>query len=71
MAEITRRRTGELRRKLFNILMAAPDGVQASAALQALASRVPLTPYEADSYEAGGVTDRHKPATAEPTGAVA
>ena len=26
MAEITRRRTGELLRKLFNILMAAPDG---------------------------------------------
>lgn len=54
MAEITRRRTGELLRELFNILMAAPDGVQASAALQALASRVTLTPYEADCYESGG-----------------
>ena len=53
MAEITRRRTGELLRELFNILMAAPDGVQASAALQALASRVTLTPYEADCYESG------------------
>lgn len=54
MAEITRRRTGELLRELFNILMAAPDGVQASAALQALASRVTLTAYEVDSYESGG-----------------
>lgn len=54
MAEITRRRTGELLRELFNILMAAPDGVQASDALKALAGRVKLTPYEADSYESGG-----------------
>ena len=54
MAEITRRRTGELLRELFNILMAAPEGVQASAALQALAGRVTLTPYEADSYDSGG-----------------
>ena len=54
MAEITRRRTGELLRELFNILMAEPDGVQASAALQALAARITLTPYEADSFESGG-----------------
>lgn len=54
MAEITPRRTGELLRELFSILMAAPDGVQASAALQALANRVILRPYEADSYESSG-----------------
>lgn len=54
MAEITRRRTGELLRELFSILMAEPDGLQASTALQALASRVTLTPYEADTYESGG-----------------
>ena len=54
MAEVTRRRTGELLRELFTILMAASGGVQASAALQALASRFTLTPYEADSYESGG-----------------
>lgn len=54
MAEITRRRTGELLRELFSILIAEPSGLQASAALQALASRVTLTPYEADSYESGG-----------------
>lgn len=54
MAEITRRRTGELLRELFKILMAAPDGVRASEALQEVAKRVNLTPYEADSYESGG-----------------
>lgn len=35
MAEVTRRRTGELLRELFHILMADPEGVRASAALQA------------------------------------
>lgn len=54
MAEITRRRTGELLRELFNILMTQPGGLQASAALHALAERVTLTPYEADTYESGG-----------------
>ena len=54
MAEITRRRTGELLRELFKLLMAAPEGLQASAALAALAERVTLTPYEADSYDSGG-----------------
>lgn len=54
MAEITRRRTGELLRELFSILMATPAGLQASAALQTLAERVTLTPYESDTYESGG-----------------
>ncbi|BEV13216.1 restriction endonuclease [Herbaspirillum sp. DW155] len=54
MAEITRRRTGELLRELFSILMAAPEGRQASEALHILASRVTLTPYEADNFESGG-----------------
>ncbi len=53
MAEITRRRTGELLRELFNILLAAPDGMRASQALHILASRTTLTPYEADNYESG------------------
>lgn len=54
MAEITRRRTGELLRELFNILMPTPAGLRASDALQKLAERVTLTPYEADNYESGG-----------------
>lgn len=54
MAEITRRRTGELLRELFNILILMPDGMRASEALQTLSERVTLTPYEADTYESGG-----------------
>lgn len=54
MAEITRRRTGELLRELFKILMAKPEGARASEALQALAGNVKLTPYELDSYVSGG-----------------
>jgi len=50
MAEITRPRTGELLRKLFEILMAAPEGLKAKDALVALASKVQLTPYEAGDY---------------------
>lgn len=54
MAEITRRRTGQLLRELFAVLMEKPEGVQASEALHSLASRVTLTPYEADNFESGG-----------------
>ncbi len=53
MAEITRRRTGEFLRELFTILMATPEGMRASEALQLLASRFTLTPYEASNYESG------------------
>jgi restriction system protein len=53
MAEITRRRTGELLRELFKLLMAAPDGMRASDALQQLASAMTLTAYEAGNYESG------------------
>jgi restriction system protein len=54
MAEITRRRTGELLRKLFEILLQNPDGLQASEALKALASSVTLTNYEQGIYESSG-----------------
>lgn len=53
MAEITRRRTGEFLRELFTILLAAPEGLRASEALQELASRFTLTPFEASNYESG------------------
>jgi restriction system protein len=53
MAETTRRRTGEFLRELFTILMAAPDGQRANDALQTLATRFELTPYEAGNYESG------------------
>lgn len=53
MAEVTRKRTGEFLRELFSILMAKPDGLRASEALQVLASRFTLTPFEASNYESG------------------
>ena len=53
MPEITRRRTGELLRGLFEVLMPIPDGMQARNALQALAIKVPPTQYESGSYPSG------------------
>jgi restriction system protein len=54
MAEITRKRTGELLRALFEILMPLPAGLQASLALQQLAAKVTLTAYESANYDSGG-----------------
>ena len=54
LPEITRRRTGELLRKLFEILLEHPEGMQASLAMQELASRVVLSEYEKGEYESGG-----------------
>jgi len=56
MPEITRRRTGELLRKLFEILMEKPEGMQAKDILAALASRVEMSDYEKGEY--GGGTRR-------------
>lgn len=54
MAEITRKRTGELLRKLFEILKGAPEGLQAREALKALESQVTLSAYESGNYESTG-----------------
>jgi restriction system protein len=54
MAEVTRKRTGELLRKLFEILIKNPDGLQAADALNRLASAVTLTEHEAGVYESTG-----------------
>lgn len=54
MAEITYKRTGELLRQLFEILMDAPDGMAAQDAMKQLASSVSLTPYEQGDYPSGG-----------------
>ncbi len=51
MANVTRRRTGELLRKLFEILLAEPDGLRGKEALTRLEKAVALTPYELDTYE--------------------
>ena len=53
MAEITRRRTGELLRKLFEILLRHPDGMQAKDALAELAGAVHLSEYEKGNYRLG------------------
>lgn len=54
MAEITRKRTGELLQELFTILLASPTGLPARDALHQLAAKVTLTPYEAGDFESGG-----------------
>src|SRR4051812_6986403 len=54
MPVITRRRTGELLRNLFEILMQHPDGLAAAQALEALAAKVTLTEHEAGVYESSG-----------------
>lgn len=54
MPEITRRRTGEMLRSLFDLLIPAPEGMQAREALAALESRMTLSEYEAGTYRSGG-----------------
>jgi len=54
MADVTIRRTGELLQKLFEILMAHPDGIRARDALDLLRSQVELTEYEKGEYPSGG-----------------
>jgi restriction system protein len=54
MADITRGRTGELLRQLFEILKQFPEGLPAGEALKKLANAVNLSEYEAGTYEQGG-----------------
>lgn len=54
MAEITRRRTGELLRTLFELLAKYPDGLQARDALAQVGTAVKLSEYESGSYDSGG-----------------
>lgn len=54
MAEISRARTGQLLRQLFEILMRHPEGLKAQTALKKLADSVTLTEYEAGNYESTG-----------------
>jgi restriction system protein len=53
MAETTRKRSGELLRKLFEILKQFPEGLAARVALERLAGSVQLTPYEGGVYASG------------------
>lgn len=50
MAEITKKRVGELLRGLFRILLDHPDGLPASEVLERLALSVPPTDFEKSEY---------------------
>lgn len=54
MPEVTKARTGQFVRKLFEILLAQPDGMRAAAAMAVLAKSVELTEYESGEYPSGG-----------------
>lgn len=54
MANVTKRRKGELIRALFTILKSQPDGMRAVDALSALAASIPMTEYEEGDYATGG-----------------
>lgn len=53
MADVTRKRTGELVQKLFSILRSNPEGLPAAKALELLAHKVTLTPHESGFYKNG------------------
>src|SRR5660398_210825 len=50
MAEITKKRQGELVRGVFQILLRYPDGLQAKNVLSRLEEVVPPTEFEASTY---------------------
>ena len=50
MAEISVRRTGELIRKVFEILSAYPDGLPAKEVLKRVEESLPLTEFEKSTY---------------------
>lgn len=54
MSDTSRRRTGEMLRQLFQVLLPAPEGVQARDALSALEKRLTLSEYERGDYPSGG-----------------
>lgn len=55
MPDVTRRRTGEFLRKLFEILMTRAEPVPAREALDLLAKQLTLTEYEKGHYPSGQV----------------
>ncbi len=54
MSKTSRRRTGELLRSLFSILMKAPEGVPVSEALKTLADSSTMSEYEQGNYPSTG-----------------
>jgi restriction system protein len=50
MAEITRRRVGELQRGVFKILFEQPEGLPAKEVLKRMEQVVPPTEFEKSNY---------------------
>ncbi len=50
MAEITRKRVGELQRGVFKVMLENPDGLPAKEVIQQLEKVVPLTDFERSEY---------------------
>ncbi len=50
MAEVTRRRSGELVRGVFKLLLAHPEGLPEKSILENLAYMVPPTEFEKITY---------------------
>jgi restriction system protein len=50
MAEITRRRQGELVRSVFEVLLEHPEGMPVSLLLKEVEQRLPPTPFEQSTY---------------------
>jgi len=50
MAEITTRRTGEIVRSIFEVLMKHPEGLAAREVLEAVEKKLPLTEFEKGCY---------------------
>jgi restriction system protein len=59
MPEVSRKRTGELIRKLFDILMPHSEGLAAGEALALLRNQVQLTDYEKGTYKSGSLRFDH------------
>lgn len=55
MADVTRKRTGEFLLAIFSQLVKHPNGMHGKDALKYVADTIPLTPYEAGTYDSGGL----------------
>lgn len=53
MAKVTRKRTGQFIRRLFEILIANPEGIQAKEALNRVKESFELSEYESGYYDSG------------------
>lgn len=60
MSNITRRRSGELVRGVFRVLLDHPDGLQAREVLRRLVAQVPPTPFEETIYPTQPNTRRYE-----------